>query len=136
MSFEIALYSLIGISGGILAYQDFKSQNVSALPLLLFLASCTGLGFATKNFCCFPLLIFFGISLGFYLLKKKQAFGIADYVVVLAVSFLISNDSWPFFLILSGAFGVVLSVFFKSPKFPFIPGILMATLFVKFLEKV
>lgn len=134
MSFELILHLAIGISGLVLIYQDFKSKSVSVFPLFLFLGFCGIIGFITKNFCYFPCLVFLGVGSGFYLLKKKQAFGIADYIVVFAVSFLISNDNWPFLLILSGAFGILIAIIFKNQKFPFVPSLLVATLLIEILE--
>ncbi len=134
MSLGLIFYLFAGLFGLILIFQDFKSQSVPVWSLIGFLIQCSVIGIVSKNFCYFPFLIFLGIGLVFYLLKKKKAFGMADYIVAFSTSFLITNDSWPFFIILCGSFGILLSILFRSRKFPFIPGILMAAMLTKIFE--
>lgn len=65
---------------------------------------------------------------------KKEAFGRADYILAFAVSFLITKETWPFFLIFCGFFGVISALIVRSKKFPFIAGILLSTMCCEFIK--
>jgi hypothetical protein len=125
-------YVLWVIFGIFLSVQDLKHQKVSAMPLTGFLTSCF-LIFYFERICCFlPLLAFAAIGIGYFLIKKEQAFGKADYIVIIANSFIISSDTWPVFLISCGTSGVLTSLFCRSKKFPMIPAILISALISRY----
>ncbi len=130
---ELILYCSIWISGMLLIIQDLKSQNVAYIPLFVFLSSCVGVGIINKNFAFCPTIIFIIIGLIFFFWKHRTAFGLADYFVVFASSFLITNEQSPFFILLCGAFGILLSVITRNYKIPFIPAILLSTIVVTML---
>lgn len=110
--------------------QDLKSRSVTFLPLFSFLISGVLIGIINTNFAFIPIIVFTLVGITFYLWKKSQAFGIADYIVVCANSFLISDTKSPFFIILCGIFGILLSIILHKDKIPFIPAILISTLVV------
>lgn len=135
MQIEIA-YFVLCLSGLVLTIQDFKQQNVSVIPVLGFLLSSIYIGWLSRSFCFAPTLIVCCIGCGFYFIKKQTVFGLADYIIIFAISFLLpDNDTWPFFIIFCGSFGVLISILTQSRKFPFIPGILMSTVFTNALDK-
>ena len=79
---------IICLFGIILAFQDFKSQHVSLIALTGFCVLCSIVGVINKNFAIYPILVFISIEGIYYFFRKKHAFGLADFIVVLAVSFL------------------------------------------------
>jgi hypothetical protein len=81
-----------------------------------------------------PLVVFILLGSIYFLIKKENAFGMADYIVVLAVSFLIPSTSWPIFLMLCGGLGISFSVVLKRKNFPFIPPILIAVLLINIIN--
>lgn len=121
-------YLILGIFELIICFQDIKSQAVNIWVLFSFLISCVFFGiFITRSFSIVPLLIFIFLGMFYYIVQRRYAFGLADYVVVFAISFLIPEDVWPFFLILSGAFGILSSIFYEKKRFPFIPALIFST---------
>ncbi|MDR2667036.1 MAG: hypothetical protein LBB34_02890 [Holosporales bacterium] len=79
-----------------------------------------------------PLLIFTTVGIGYFGIKKAQAFGQADYIMIIANSLVIPKDSWANFLISCGLFGILTSLFYRSKKFPMIPAILISVLISKY----
>lgn len=128
------LYCSIWISGMLLIIQDLKSQSVTYIPLFAFLSACIGIGIINKNFAFIPTIIFIIIGLIFFFWKHRAAFGLADYFAVFASSFLITDIQSPFFILLCGAFGVLLSIITKNCKIPFIPAILLSTLAIVLIK--
>ncbi len=114
-----------------MAIQDLKSQSVSFLLLLGFFTFCAMSGIFHKNYTFIPVFIFLLIGLTYYVFKRHSVFGVADYIVVSAVSFLLSDAQVPYFITLCGVFGIVTSLILKSRKFPFIPAVLLSVLLAK-----
>ena len=106
-----------------MAIQDINRRNVTLFPLSVFFIACCYIGILDKNFAFLPILIFVLIGL----ITKTQAFGAADYIVVIAVSFLITDEQSQFFILLCGVCGIITALIFEKQKFPFIPAILLAS---------
>lgn len=113
-----------------MALQDIKSQSVTIIPLITFLVASICIGIIDANFALIPIITFLLIGIIFYFWRGTIAFGTADYIVVFAISFLITDDQSPFFILLCGAFGILLSIISKNRKIPFIPAILLTTLVI------
>ena len=128
------LYATACLSGLVLALQDLKSQSVTFCPLLSFFVSCLCIGIIETNLVFIPIIVFSLIGVAFYVWKGVIAFGSADYVVVGANSFLITDAQSLFFIILCGIFGILLSLILKKSKIPFIPAMLLSTLVILLLE--
>jgi hypothetical protein len=129
MLLEVTLWSITALFGGVLCIQDFREQKVGVLPLAGFVVSCLLVWhFITHTFCIAPLIIFLLIGIAFWGVRKEHAFGLADYGIVLAISFVIPPNDWYIFIALCGLFGVAISVICKIRKFPFIPAIIYATI--------
>ncbi|MBQ9335614.1 MAG: hypothetical protein IJS10_03660 [Alphaproteobacteria bacterium] len=125
---------VICLFGIILAFQDFKSQHVSLIALTGFFVLCSIFGVINKNFAIYPILVFISIEGIYYFFRKKHAFGLADFIVVLAVSFLFSDEQSPIFIMSCGVFGALLSNLLHKKKFPFIPAILLSTYASKLMQ--
>ena len=128
------LYATACLAGLVLALQDLKLQSVMLFPLLSFFASCLCIGIIETNFAFIPIIVFSLIGIAFYVWKGVIAFGSADYVVVGANSFLITDAQSLFFIILCGIFGILLSLILKKSKIPFIPAMLLSTLVMLVLK--
>ena len=136
MSFEIILYIIAGFFGIVLSLQDFKNQKVGIIPLFGFTVTCVFLGYFTKKFCFIPFFIFLGIGLILYIFKRKQAFGMADYIMIFAISFILPSDSWHLFIMLCGVFGILCSLILKKKKSPFLPVIFLTSMIIKILFEI
>ncbi|MBR1479782.1 MAG: hypothetical protein IJ599_02695 [Alphaproteobacteria bacterium] len=138
MLLEVTLWSITALFGGVLCIQDFREQKVGVLPLAGFVVSCLLVWhFLTHTFCIAPLIIFLLMGIAFWGVRKKRAFGLADYIVVFAISFVISPGGWYRFTALCGLFGIAVSIICRRRKFPFIPAIIcaaMAELFIAAME--
>lgn len=131
MSLELILNIIAGFLGIILSIQDFKHQKVGVIPLFSFVIVCVLLGYFTREFCIIPFLIFIIIGLITYIFKRKQAFGLADYIMTFAISFIMPIDGLDIFIILCGILGILTSILFKKKKFPFLPIIFISSIIVK-----
>lgn len=130
---DILFYVAICAFGIVLAIQDLKLQSVSFLSLLAFFVFCATDGIFHKNYTFIPVFIFLLIGLTYRVFKGHSVFGMADYIVVSAVSFLLNSAQVPFFIILCGVLGVITSFVLRQRRFPFIPAILVSTLLTKIL---
>lgn len=122
--------------GFILIYQDFRESKVGIIPVILFFLSCLGYYFINREICLVPAILFFAIGGLFFILKKQRAFGIADYIVIISISFALPQSHWPEFLTICGGIGVLTSLYFKDKKFPFIPSILISLFIIKIFFKI
>ena len=131
MCLNLIVNCFVSIFGLILIYQDFRESKVGIIPVILFLLSCLGFYFINREICLIPAILFFAIGGLFYILKKKMAFGIADYIVIFSISFVLPKSHWPEFLAICGGLGILTSLYFKDKKFPFIPSILISLFMTK-----
>ena len=129
----VAELLIFGI-GACLAIEDYRSNKVNMILTLLFTACCCYKGFSEVRTPCFaPLFIFLGIGAIFYVFKKTQAFGLADYIIVFALSFVMPGGYWPYFLILCGAIGCLSGLMFRQHKaFPFIPAMMLSYFIINY----
>lgn len=131
MSFEIIAYIFIFVFGVILVIQDWKSKTVGLFPTVGFLFSCVIEFIYNKNICLYPFFIFLIIG-GFYqLILHKKAFGLADYIIVFAISFILPDNYWTFFIIMIGIFGILIAVLRQENKIPFIPALIFSIILIK-----
>lgn len=133
MQFEIITYTLIFIFGVILIIQDWRSKTVNLFPVLGFLLSCI-LDFFIENqksICLYPIIIFAVISLFYQLKSHKKAFGFADYIIALAILFILPNNSWPLFIIMTGVFGISIGAIRQEKIIPFIPALILSIFLIK-----
>jgi prepilin signal peptidase PulO-like enzyme (type II secretory pathway) len=76
------------------------------------------------------------IGIIYRFIRKRIAFGLADYIAVFGVSFIISPDNWHMFLVFCGGIGILIGFIQKpneSDHIPFIPAILISALIVETL---
>ena len=136
MSFEIAAYILTLVSGIILSIEDLKHKRVSISQLLIFLF-CSLLCFIfseNREFCFWPFVIFLLIGATYFFIKRKQAFGLADYIIAIAVGFILPENQWPMFLVYTGIFGALIGIVRKERKLPFIPAIILSLVVIALLR--
>ncbi|MDR1391330.1 MAG: hypothetical protein LBI95_03110 [Holosporales bacterium] len=133
MSFKIVYHLVTIVFGFLLVIQDLRKKAVDLLSIIGFLSGCALIFFNERKCCFIPFFIFLIIGILYFIVKRKQAFGSADYVIGFSVSLLLNQKNWPLFILLCGMFGVLTSLLFKSKKFPFIPSILASILLVRFL---
>ena len=128
MQVSAVVYALIVIISFLLSFQDIKHKKVNLNLCVMFLLSCVCYGIIKKlSPCFFPFFIFSTIGILYFLLKKKKAFGAADYFIVFGISFVLDSEYWPCFLILCGLIGIIFSLLNKKEKeFPFIPSMLLS----------
>jgi hypothetical protein len=118
----------------LLIIQDLKYKKVNIISLLGFFLNCLLIFYLERKYCFLLPLIFLTIGVLYFFVKKKHAFGSADYIVIIASSFVISEDTCSRFLILCGLLGILTSLFYKSKKFPMIPSILISVLISRFFQ--
>lgn len=131
---DYILLLIILISSTLLSIQDIKYGGVSITPLSVFCMSCFAWYLLHHNcslvlFCIF---VFIGVITKIFF--KKEAIGIADYLVILFVSPFLYNTNLSFVLILIGIFGIITSLFIKSKNIPFILPILLSVLIVNIFK--
>ncbi len=132
MLFEIITYLFIFIFRIILIIQDWKSKTVNLFPTLGFLVSCVADFIVYHSpICLYPVFIFSIIGLFYQLILRKKAFGIADYIIVFAISFILPNNYWSLFIIMIGIFGILIAVIRQEKKIPFIPALIFSIFLLK-----
>lgn len=132
MQFEIITYLFIFIFGIILVIQDWKSKTVNLFPTLGFLVSCVAdFIIYHKPICLYPVFIFSIIGVFYQLILRKKAFGIADYIIVCAISFILPNNYWSLFITMIGIFGILIAVIRQEKKIPFIPALIFSIFLIK-----
>lgn len=120
---EFYYWILLAFTSISLIIQDIKYKEVNLLLCIIFFALCIIL---RSGFTIFPITCFILIALIYYIKYKKQAFGIADYILIFGSSFLINNiETAAYFILLCGLFGTILGFFYKQ-TIPLIPAIILA----------
>lgn len=114
-------YTALIIISILLIIQDFKKQEVNIVICILYVCLCIHI---SHGFSPWPIIIFALIGL-LYKIRNKQAFGIADYIIIFGSSFIV-GDNWYYFITECGIFGVLLCLFYQK-TIPFIPAIILAT---------
>jgi hypothetical protein len=115
---------LLTVSGALLSYQDFVYRRVNLLLLLLYTVTAIAFNFHIPSI--WPPIIFASIGLIYWVWRRKQAFGWADYILVVANSFIIKDSTWPIFITCCGLYGTIFGIFCKE-TIPLVPVILLAT---------
>ena len=129
---EVVSYSVIFMFGIILIIQDWRFMQIDLWAALGFLISCVTHNLLNRaEFCFVPFLIIVSIGVFSGILFRKKVFGTGDYVITFAISFVMPEQMWPFFLILSGGIGVLTSLILKESKIPFIPALIFASFLIK-----
>lgn len=125
------LVSLLSIISALLSYEDFRFKQVGLLESLVFVVLCF-LYSSEDLFCFWPLCIFIFLDFLCRRLKKEKAFGAGDYFILLGSCFVVDSNSWPFFIALTGFFGISIFTILRrsSNSIPFIPSIVFATLLI------
>ncbi|MDR1475718.1 MAG: hypothetical protein LBI20_00125 [Holosporales bacterium] len=129
MQLEIIQNILILATGAAICIQDFLRRMVNLLVLLIFTLSCCSKFFFGCTPCYYPFIIIIITGIAYHFIKRRKAFGSADYIVAFAISFMISSENWHIFLTLCGGFGALIGIIQRSRKeenIPFIPAILFA----------
>jgi hypothetical protein len=121
-------------TGIILCIQDFSRQAVNLLVLVIFTISCCSRTVFGHIPCYWPFVILVIIGIIYRFIRKRSAFGLADYIATFAISFIISSDNWHIFLMLCGWIGILIGIIQKSNEtnhIPFIPAILISALITR-----
>ncbi len=127
MPFKIIFGIICLTLGSILSYQDIRYKKINLILTILYCVSCFVI--RTENFTFIPFYILIIIGVFYKIFMRKLAFGMGDYIFLFSSCFLIDENFWPVFLIISGIVGCILSIFCKkSNKIPFIPSIFVAML--------
>lgn len=131
------IFLILGFVSLLLIYQDVTTQKVDLRCLLLFVILCCLLSVA--NPCFFPFFIFVAVDILYFLIKKCQCFGAADFFVVFGICFILPGNSCGQFLFLSGVFGCLSAFWFLKKKkinvFPFVPAMVISAAIVLFFGK-
>ncbi len=132
MQLGIITYFFIFVFGIILIIQDWRSKTVNPFPISGFLFSCIIDFFInSKSICLYPCFIFSIIGLFYWFILHKKAFGLADYIIVFAISFILPNSYWTLFLIMIGVFGGLIAQIHQEKKIPFIPALIFSIFLIK-----
>jgi hypothetical protein len=113
------------LSGIFLSYQDIRTQSVNVFVVVLYI---TGSFLTGAHFCIWPLVVFACLGTLGFLIKKRRVFGEADYAVVFGSSFWVDIHTWPLFIALCGAFGIITSLIFRGKTIPFVPSIIASAI--------
>ncbi len=134
MQAESLIYTTLITTSVFLSMQDIKHKKVNLSLVLLFLGICVYYGQKSDVSPCFiPALIFIFLGSLYYLIKKASCFGMADYLIIFGVSFILPPDTWQYFLISCGFIGCILGWIYKKDKrFPFVPAILLSFFIVEY----
>ncbi|MDR1488131.1 MAG: hypothetical protein LBI26_00025 [Holosporales bacterium] len=133
MFFETLIITILGTA---LSYQDISQRKVNTYILSIYVLAII-VFYRFENICILPSIIFLAIGIVYYVVKKKQAFGFADYILILVHSLLIKNSMWELFIICIGIYGIIFGVIFrKYQNIPFIPVIFLATITINFIKHI
>ena len=126
VAFSFAFIGILSI--GYILYEDIKAQKVSFIALIFLCLSIIGEFFYLQLPLNYISACFIGSLFSLFYLFQK--IGSADVLLGGILGLTLPLPALPLFLILSGAFGLLSSIFFKDPthKFPFIPSLLLGWL--------
>jgi prepilin signal peptidase PulO-like enzyme (type II secretory pathway) len=135
--YELMRDAAIVVIGGILCIQDLFTRMVNLWMLIIFVLCCCLRLFSGITLCYEPFVVILLIGIIHWLVKKKEAFGLADYVVAFSTSFIISPEDCGLFLTLCGGIGVLLWFIQKTQKVknvPFVSAMLIAAMVLVLFE--
>lgn len=112
----------------ILSYQDFREKRISVIYIIaLFLINIF-----------FWNLNMLGVSMylltSLYFLRKFIAIG--DIVMILFMLPMLNYFLWPWFLVGSGVFGLMLHIALKDKEIPFVPALSASYMICDLIQKI
>lgn len=111
----------------VLSYQDWYEKHISLIYIIaLFL-----INIFSWNLSMFGAVIYLLIPL--YFLRKFIAIG--DMVMILFMLPMLNYFFWPWFLVGSGTFGLILHVVLKDREIPFVPALSASYVICDLIQK-
>lgn len=111
----------------ILSYQDFREKRISLIYIIaLFL-----INICSWNLSMLCMVMYLLVPL--YFLRKFIAIG--DIVMILFMLPMLNYFFWPWFLVGSGLFGLILHVVLKDKEIPFVPALSCSYIICDLIQK-